>query len=93
MLGYVDAASSSSGASSRRGLCAVPNPAGPSNPACANPGGRTLSASAASYMGDLTFVPITGMPELRSALVWRRPACDPKLRAFIRVARDVLQSR
>jgi hypothetical protein len=50
-------------------------------------------ASATSYMGDLTFVPITGMPELRSALVWRRPARDPKLRAFIRVARDVLQSR
>ena len=49
--------------------------------------------SAASYMGDLTFVPLTGMPELRSALVWRRPARDPKLRAFIRVARDVLRNR
>lgn len=50
-------------------------------------------ASAGSYMGDLdvAFVPITGMHELRSALVWRRPARDPKLRAFVRVARDVLK--
>jgi DNA-binding transcriptional LysR family regulator len=48
--------------------------------------------SAAPYMGefDLAFVPITGMAPLRSALVWRRPARDPKLRAFIGVARDVL---
>jgi DNA-binding transcriptional LysR family regulator len=48
--------------------------------------------SAAAYMGesDLAFVPITGMPPLRSALVWRRPARDPKLREFIRVAREVL---
>jgi DNA-binding transcriptional LysR family regulator len=47
--------------------------------------------SAIPYMGelDLAFVPIKGMPQLRSALVWRRPARDPKLRAFIRVARDV----
>jgi DNA-binding transcriptional LysR family regulator len=50
-------------------------------------------ASAAPYMGalDLAFVPISGMEPLRSALVWRRPARDPKLRAFIRVARDVLR--
>ena len=50
-------------------------------------------ASAAPYMGgdiDLAFVPITGMPPLRSALVWRRRARDPRLRAFIRVAREVL---
>ena len=51
-------------------------------------------SSAAPYMGgdlDLVFVPIAGMPPLRSALVWGRPARDPKLRAFIRVARDVLR--
>jgi DNA-binding transcriptional LysR family regulator len=50
-------------------------------------------ASAAPYMGalDLVFIPIKGMEPLRSALVWRRPARDPKLRAFIRVARDVLK--
>jgi DNA-binding transcriptional LysR family regulator len=50
-------------------------------------------ASAIGYMGDLDVaaVPITGLPELRSALVWRRPARDPKLRAFVRVARDVLK--
>lgn len=49
--------------------------------------------SATPYMGerDLAFVPITGMAPLRSALVWRRPARDPRLRAFIRVARDVLK--
>jgi DNA-binding transcriptional LysR family regulator len=48
--------------------------------------------SAAAYMGapDLVFVPIKGMPPIRSALVWRRPARDPKLREFIRVAREVL---
>jgi DNA-binding transcriptional LysR family regulator len=51
-------------------------------------------ASAQPYMGglDLVFVPIRGMPPLRSALVWRRPARDPKLRAFTRVAREVLKS-
>ena len=50
-------------------------------------------ASASLHMGepDLVFVPIAGLPPLRGALVWRRPARDPKLRAFIRVARDVLQ--
>jgi hypothetical protein len=50
-------------------------------------------ASAPSYMGelDLVFIPITGMPPLRSALVWRRPARALKLRAFIRLASDVLQ--
>ena len=49
--------------------------------------------SATPYMGefDLAFVPITGMAPLRSALVWRRPARDPRLRAFIRVARDLLK--
>jgi DNA-binding transcriptional LysR family regulator len=49
--------------------------------------------SAARYMGelDLVLVPITGMPPLRSALVWRRPARDPKLRAFIHAAREVLK--
>jgi DNA-binding transcriptional LysR family regulator len=52
-------------------------------------------ASAPGYLGDLdlAFVPITGMAPLRSALVWRRPARDPKLRAFIGVARDALGTR
>ncbi len=50
-------------------------------------------ASVAPYMGDLdlVFVPMPGMPPLRSALVWRRPARDLKLRTFIAVARDVLR--
>jgi DNA-binding transcriptional LysR family regulator len=49
-------------------------------------------ASAIPFMGelDLTFVPLTGMPPLRSALAWRRPARDPRLRAFLDVARSVL---
>jgi DNA-binding transcriptional LysR family regulator len=49
-------------------------------------------ASAAGYFvdPDVVFVPIKGMPPLRSALVWRRPARDPKLLEFIRVAREVL---
>jgi DNA-binding transcriptional LysR family regulator len=50
-------------------------------------------ASAEPYMGHhaLGFVAMTGMPPLRSALVWRRPARDPKLREFIRVARELLR--
>ena len=50
-------------------------------------------ASAVPYMRelDLAFVPMTGMPPLRSALVWRRRARDPKLREFLRVAREVRQ--
>jgi DNA-binding transcriptional LysR family regulator len=50
-------------------------------------------ASAVPYMGelDLVFVPMTGMPQLRSALVWRRRVRDPKLREFLGVAREVLQ--
>jgi hypothetical protein len=52
-------------------------------------------ASAEPYMSqhDLAFVPMTGLPPLRSALVWRRPARDPTLREFIRVAREVLRGR
>jgi DNA-binding transcriptional LysR family regulator len=50
-------------------------------------------ASAAPHVAefDLVFIPLTGMPPLRSALVWRRPARDPKLREFLGVARDVLK--
>jgi DNA-binding transcriptional LysR family regulator len=50
-------------------------------------------ASAVPQMGkvDLVFVPMTGMPQLRSALVWRRPLRDPKLREFLGVAREVLR--
>ncbi len=50
-------------------------------------------ASAEPYMGELelAFVPITGLPDLASALVWRRPASDPRLLEFIRVAREVVR--
>jgi DNA-binding transcriptional LysR family regulator len=53
-------------------------------------------ASAGPVMGvgqyDPAYVPITGMAPARSALIWRRRDRDPKLREFIRVARDVLRS-
>jgi hypothetical protein len=50
-------------------------------------------ASAEPYGNELeiVYVPLVGMPPLRSALVWRRPARDPKLREFMRVAREVLR--
>jgi DNA-binding transcriptional LysR family regulator len=50
-------------------------------------------ASAVPYMRDLdlVFVPLRGMPQLRSALVWRRGVRDPKLREFVGVAREVLR--
>jgi hypothetical protein len=50
-------------------------------------------ALAVPQMGevDLVFVPMTGLPQLRSALVWRRRVRDPKLREFLGVARGVLQ--
>ncbi len=51
-------------------------------------------ASAEPFMApyDLAFVPFTGMEPARSALVWRRRARDPRLREFIRTARDVLRT-
>lgn len=46
--------------------------------------------SAAAYLGpDIVYVPIHDLPPMRSALVWRRPARDRKLRAFIACARSV----
>jgi DNA-binding transcriptional LysR family regulator len=52
--------------------------------------------SAGPLMGvgqyDLALVPLTGMAPARSALIWRRRDRDPKLREFIRVARDVLRA-
>jgi len=50
--------------------------------------------AAARVMGeyfDLAFVPITDLPPLSSALVWRRRTSNPGLREFIRIARDVLR--
>jgi DNA-binding transcriptional LysR family regulator len=49
--------------------------------------------SAIPYMGgrDLVFIPITGMPPLRSALVWHRGTRNPKLREFIITAREILR--
>ena len=49
-------------------------------------------ASAESYLGHLgvALIPIADMPPLRSALVWRRRSADARLRAFIKLARDML---
>jgi hypothetical protein len=50
--------------------------------------------SAAPYIGpDLVYIPIVDLPPMRSALIWRRPATDAKLREFIAVAREVLRAR
>jgi DNA-binding transcriptional LysR family regulator len=53
------------------------------------------ASSAAPYLGpfELRFVPITGLRPYRSALVWRRGASEAKIRAFIRVGREVLSRR
>jgi DNA-binding transcriptional LysR family regulator len=50
-------------------------------------------ASARAYGApfELVYVPITGLAPVRSALGWRRRDRDPKLREFIRIARDVLR--
>jgi DNA-binding transcriptional LysR family regulator len=52
--------------------------------------------SAGPVMGvgqyDPAYVPITGMAPARSALIWRRRDRDPRLREFIRVAREVLRA-
>jgi LysR substrate binding domain len=50
--------------------------------------------SFASYFGhpNVAYLPIVDMPPSRSALVWRRRDLDPRLRGFIRVARDALRA-
>jgi hypothetical protein len=52
-------------------------------------------SSFAQYFGqpEVTYVSISDMPRLKSGLVWRRRASDPRLREFIRVTRDVLAAR
>jgi DNA-binding transcriptional LysR family regulator len=53
----------------------------------------TVASAAPLGMGqyELVYVPITGMAPASSALVWRRGARDPKLREFVRLAREVLR--
>jgi DNA-binding transcriptional LysR family regulator len=41
---------------------------------------------------EVVYVPIVDLPPSKAALVWRRPASDPRLREFIRVAREVLRT-
>jgi DNA-binding transcriptional LysR family regulator len=54
----------------------------------------TVASAAPLGIGhyDLVYVPITGMAPARSALVWRRGVRDPKLREFVRLAREVLRA-
>jgi DNA-binding transcriptional LysR family regulator len=49
-------------------------------------------ASARSYLGHLgvALVPIDDMPPLRSALIWRRRSGEVRVRAFVKLAREVL---
>jgi DNA-binding transcriptional LysR family regulator len=48
--------------------------------------------SFAEYFGHpgIVYVPISDMPPLKSGLVWVRRPFDPRVREFIRVAREVL---
>jgi DNA-binding transcriptional LysR family regulator len=50
--------------------------------------------SVAKHWGhpNIVYVPIADMPEGKSGLVWPRRSSDPRLRAFIPIARNVLQS-
>jgi hypothetical protein len=49
-------------------------------------------ASVQAILGPgISYVPITDMPHMRSALVWRRRTSNPLLRDFVRVARAVLR--
>lgn len=50
------------------------------------------SAAMAWDMFDIVYVPISDMPPLRSALIWRRNARDATLREFIRTAPEVLRA-
>jgi DNA-binding transcriptional LysR family regulator len=48
--------------------------------------------SSAAYMGvhKLAYLPITDLPPLRSALVWRRGSRDPRVREFARIAEEIV---
>jgi DNA-binding transcriptional LysR family regulator len=50
--------------------------------------------SFAEYFGQpgITYIPIIDMPARKSGLVWRRKATDPRLREFVRVAREILKT-
>jgi len=50
--------------------------------------------SASRFLGDLgiVYLPIAGMPPLRSALVWHRGRTDLRVREFADTARDVLKA-
>src|SRR4051794_6960598 len=49
--------------------------------------------AATGYLGPgLRFVPLTGLPPMRAALIWRRDTTDPNVRAFAAVAREVLDA-
>lgn len=41
---------------------------------------------------DIANIPVSGLPALRSALVWRRRHHDPRVSAFIRIAGETLRA-
>ena len=51
--------------------------------------------SFAKYYGQpgITYVPIVDMPPVKTGLVWTRRSSNPRLRAFIRVAREVVAAK
>jgi len=51
--------------------------------------------SFAEYFGQpgIKYVPIRDMPHLKSGLVWARRSSEPRLREFVRIAREVLATR
>jgi DNA-binding transcriptional LysR family regulator len=42
---------------------------------------------------DTTYVPVRDMPALETALVWRRAGSSPRVRAFVRLVREMLRGR
>lgn len=50
--------------------------------------------SAAQYIGHngIVYIPIQGLEPSRTALVWRRGSNDPRLREFVRTARELLRA-
>jgi DNA-binding transcriptional LysR family regulator len=58
--------------------------------------GQIVLPTVAPYMAllgpDIIYIPISDMPPFKAGLVWARRARDPRRRAFIDLARDILRS-
>ena len=51
-----------------------------------------LTVPTAAPSLDVVHVPVDGLPQLSSALVWRRRERNPQRREFVRIAREVLEA-